>query len=649
MCGDEERVIDGQHQQDPAGLLSRRSLLKGAGASAAALALLPSDWLGRTAVAAADTATDTVNDTVDAGDGLLPLSMAMHIHSSFSEQSGSMDSQLFQAAKNAVDVLWWTDHDYRMEGVRYRNVVHFTSLTAETTDGAAWQWQRQNTGSLTAASGGSIVQAPASPTDPIAGGALSVTAQSTSSSIAAVRFFAESHPAGWNYHRNLYGQTLTIEVLPTAVGAGGYLELLLNTSYHQAVGGRPAGVYSLSYRIGGQGTPGTLSSQGLQGIVNVAAPTGAWTSVSITPCEDLEAIWPELASTDFASFELRLGAVSAGAPTSGCFDYLRFTRAYATGDIPLQTQEELMERYAATYPDVTQRAGLEISEFLPHLNWFGGNIHLGDYTSVTYKTWQAFLSQQVGIAHTNGGLVSYNHPFGYTSVAALPASQQDSLRAQVAKQLLANRALGCDILEVGYPLRAGVDVKHHVALWDVLSRNALFLTGNGVSDDHMGQNWFGIRNNWVTSAWATSAEEADLLTALKAGRAWSASLARYRGTLDLLADGTAPMGSVTVSTARTRQLHVVATSLPAGSTLQLVRGTVDYAGAAKPAPNTSVVQSYPAARLASGSVDVAVDTSASRFLRTQVVGSDGVVIAVSNPIWLLRSAPPGGIPAPRAA
>jgi hypothetical protein len=33
-----------------------------------------------------------------------------------------------------------------------------------------------------------------------------------------------------------------------------------------------------------------------------------------------------------------------------------------------------------------------------------------------------------------------------------------------------------------------VDVNHHIALWDVLSRNAVFLTGNWVSDDHVGTN-----------------------------------------------------------------------------------------------------------------------------------------------------------------
>ena len=109
------------------------------------------------------------------------------------------------------------------------------------------------------------------------------------------------------------------------------------------------------------------------------------------------------------------------------------------------------------------------------------------------------------------------------------------------------------------------------------------------------------------------------------------------------------MGSVTVSSASTRKVHVVATGMPTGSTLQVVRGTVDYAGTANAVPNSSVMRSYTASALAGGSVDFVADTSASRFLRTQVIGSDGVLLAASNPVWLLRSAPPGGIPAPRAA
>jgi hypothetical protein len=43
-----------------------------------------------------------------------PISMAMHVHSSFSEGTGSMAAQLAEATLNGVDVVWWTDHDWRV-------------------------------------------------------------------------------------------------------------------------------------------------------------------------------------------------------------------------------------------------------------------------------------------------------------------------------------------------------------------------------------------------------------------------------------------------------------------------------------------------------------------------------------------------------
>ena len=105
-----------------------------------------------------------------AADGNSAYSMAMHVHSSSSEQSGSMDSQLFQAATNSVDVLWWTDHDARMDGIGYRDTVHFTSLTAEkgaSGQGGAWIWTKAESGPVASSSGGpadsSVEMAPSAP------------------------------------------------------------------------------------------------------------------------------------------------------------------------------------------------------------------------------------------------------------------------------------------------------------------------------------------------------------------------------------------------------------------------------------------------------------------------------------------------------
>ena len=100
--------------------LSRRHFLHATATAGAAVALFRK--IPRLPLRSAARAADA--------DGNSAYSMTMHVHSSFSEQSGSMDSQLFQAATNSVDVLWWTDHDHRMDGIGYRKTVHFTSLTA---------------------------------------------------------------------------------------------------------------------------------------------------------------------------------------------------------------------------------------------------------------------------------------------------------------------------------------------------------------------------------------------------------------------------------------------------------------------------------------------------------------------------------------
>jgi hypothetical protein len=638
MCGSDEpeSVVE---RREP----SRRAFLAYS-ASLAAVAVGVPEW-PRRALAAPS--------RFIAADGSVPVSMAMHIHSAFSEQYGSMQGHLHQAQQNAVDVIWWTDHDYRMSGLTYRKTVHFTSLTAETPaagEGRAWLWQLQRSGDLVAGSSGGIVTQPSSPLDPVSGGSLAVSAQSANHTPATLGFSADANNADWNYHCSLIGQTLSIEVLPTNVSSSAYLELLVTSSYHPASGGRLAGTYAVSYRFGGSGAPGTRSVSGLLGTVNVAVTTNQWNSVAVSPAADIAALWPDMDSRDFGISGLNLNAVSSGGVASGNFDYLRFTRS--SGEVQLSAERAMEASYASSFPSVHQYQGLEISLTVPHINWFGSGVVLTDYGTVTAANqakYQAFLQTTViPQIHAAGGLVSYNHPYGVSSGHALPKATQDQKLTTLAAAMLVDGALGTDLLEVGYPLRAGVDLAHHVGLWDVLSRNAVFLTGNGTSDDHVGTDWLRSGNNWFTSVWAAGNAESDLLSALAAGRSWCGSLPWFRGGLDLLVDGACPMGSASISTLPSRQLQVIATGLPTNGVLQVLQGAVDYAGAGAPTPNTSVIATYSTADLAGGSVSMTVDNSASSFVRTQVVDSTGAVVALSNPAWLLRQAPPCGIPSPRA-
>jgi hypothetical protein len=646
MCDDQV----GGSPTDPESGLSRRHFLGAtAGIAAAAAALRRIPRLSLRSPKRAVTA-----------DGTSAYSMAMHIHSSFSEQSGSMDSQLFQAASNAVDVLWWTDHDARMDGIDYRRTVHFTSLTKEVGgpgEGGPWIWTKAESGPLTSVSGGGIVEKPCSPNDPVVGGSLSLIAKSSTTATAKYGYYADCYPAGWNYRDNLTGQSLTIDVLLDGGWKEGYLELLVATSHHEAAGGQPAGDYTLSYRFVPPGTPASRVANGIQGVITipVIAPISEtpWCTVTIAPSNDIAALWPDIDYRDFALFGLTLSAVSNSDRVAGHFDYLRFTRNIS-GEAFLEQQIDMGVTLASQYPSVVQRQGLEVSWQLPHVNWFGGAVVIPDYGSTTRATYPSYLlNTAVPQIHAAGGLVSYNHPYGYAERPALAPAQQDALLAQVATTLLPTAttpaALGADLLEVGYNLRQGVDLYHHLALWDVMSRNAVFLTGNGTSDDHFGQNWSGLRNNWVTSVWAASTAEADLLTSLAGGRSWCGSLSEYRGSLDLLVDGSCPMGSVSVSSATLRLLVASATGIAPGGSLQVLQGPVDYAGRAGLAANTELIGAYSATDLASGSIAQWIDNTGGSFIRTQVLNSAGAIVSVSNPIWLLRMPPPGGIPIQRAA
>jgi hypothetical protein len=175
----------------------------------------------------------------------------------------------------------------------------------------------------------------------------------------------------------------------------------------------------------------------------------------------------------------------------------------------------------------------------------------------------------------------------------------------------------------------------------------ILLTGIGVSDDHAGENWLESRLNFVTWAWAENSTEEALLAALRRGRVYFGDLARFRGALDIRIDGRSAMGTVSVSSAKSRKLSILATGVPEGGSIELVRGTVDLAGPADTDPHTQRV-ALPASELtALGELAVIVDTSAPRFVRFVVKDGDDLEVGFSNPVWLLNQDPKRPIPAAR--
>jgi hypothetical protein len=584
--------------------------------------------------------------------------MAMHLHASFSEGDASLAAHLREASLNNISVIGISDHDWRMSQIGYRKALHFDSLNKEKEGlNPAWILRPAGVGALTADSTGGIVASPISPLDPSRLGALHVRAVSTSSVPASYRFLADSVPARTNQRANIVGQTWDLEVFPAQISSDAWLELLVTLSYRPAMNGRVADRYQISYRFGLDGP--TRVAQGILGVVSVPVTTGQWNSVHLDPLADIKALWPDIVAEDNSSYDFYWGSTSRnGATAEGYFDYHRFNRdpAALAADAPLQLQQQLLARYQSAYPTVATMQAVEYSYYAHHVNGFGPVQHLPQYPDgdrVNPPNNPGFAKVISGQVQAAGGVSSYNHPFGTSTSKPWPLDQQDATRRKTAATMLGTRANDANLLEVGYAQRGNLSLAQHLSLFDTMWRNGLWMTGTGVTDDHFAHagTWLKGVNRFITTVWSTTAQVSDLLAALKAGRAFCWDLPFFKGgALDLMVDGVAPMGSISVRPgADQRQLTIVAVGVPAGGSVAVVRGLIDYAGPSYPDPASQVVATVPAADLATGSATVAIDTTASCFVRVTAFTSTGVAVAFSNPVGLLREAPPTPIPPERVA
>jgi hypothetical protein len=611
--------------------LTRRRLLQGM-VAVAALAGCDDRTTPRSAAAASATPLPTRPPN---GEGLAAYVLAMHVHASASEGQGSMHAQLLQAAATGFDVLWFTEHDWRRRRLLFRPVYSF--VPGEAYYGGVWRLDREtDEGDLAPGSGGGQVDDPVSPFDPATRKAsLRLDATSAGSDPATVRFRVHAEGTSRaNFRSRIAGRTISVDHLPETTGPLGWGEVLFELSRHPAAANRPEGVLEVLYRLRTDVDRATTSTEGTRAIVDLPVAAGRWQNVTFDLLGDLHRVWPDLDPRDNSLHDIEFRATSSGrAPARVFFGHLRFEEQ--AGYDAVGVEHDLVARYASTVTDVLGLVGTEIS-LGPHLNQFGGPQAPYDYgpiDSLRDVPGRDIIPSVVDFVHRQGGLASVNHPAG--------SSQS------VARSLLAMQAGGADLLEVGYSHGGLGSFPGHLAAWDALSRNGLFVTGNGVSDDHSGQDWAGQPNRFYTAAWSARRDEKTLMGALARGRAYVGYLGSFGGTIDMSVDA-APMGSVLIGTEASRTLRIDVTGLPDGAGVQVLRGAVDYAGVADPNPSTTVVRTLGGSDLARAST-LTVDAGGECFHRLQVVDRRGQVIAFGQPTWTLSKPPPTGIPAARRA
>jgi hypothetical protein len=309
-----------------------------------------------------------------------------------------------------------------------------------------------------------------------------------------------------------------------------------------------------------------------------------------------------------------------GATAQAVVDRLRFNRDRKTPADGVGLLRSLISQYRGRYPDVVQHAASEIS-LVNHMNAFGGDGTLPSYGSRAPHMDGSLQAQQdmVRFLHNHGALACLNHPLGGLGTEGL------------AKRLITTNGVGADVIEIGI----AASIEQMAWVYDVAARNAVFLTANGVTDDHGGTDWLGESHpRWVTGAWSPSSRSADLCTALKAGAAWFYDPKGWSGELDLTVQGAVQMGGVLFNGDKRVTVDVTATRLPSYGSLELVVGSCDRPGTSDLQPRRSSVR-VPARDVVRGRWSTQVTRGEGCYVRAMVRQADGKIVGFSNPVWVL--------------
>ncbi len=578
-------------------------------------------------------------------------SVQLHLHGSFSEGKGSIDSHSYEAQDVGCDVLWWSDHDFRILTYEHVTRYGFESWQEPLDRGEAWKARLAKY--LGDTKGLTPSPKPRASFDftafPVREGQRSLRARW---SAPGPDFESVSLPfvsARLLERRSLAtGVTVRLAVFPEELGPDARAFVTVELSEHAPREGLPLTQYSLRYVLSNDET--VPRREGRTSWMFVPFVPGEWNELVLPISADATRAFPLFPGEDDLFYGALFGLEArAGANARACFDDLRIDQELS-GEPVFARQQSLLREVGALYPLVQQLQGVEISYGSRHLNLFCLETPLPDYAEIARGTApdpehpeciddvafrDAVIDQVVTRTHALGGLVSLNHLFGIN----LEGSRRARTNEEQLEILLRTRASGADILEVGYRDRAGASLEDHLWVWDHAALAGLRLIGTGVSDSHGGseERWRGRPNNFVSWIFAPSPSKADLLEGLRAGRVFFGDIEAFDGEFDLATDGGARMGSSVLTDRDEIALEIRVKGLLRKAQLALIES--GERAAAVPAPAGEFVQEH-ALRL---------PDAGSAFVRAELRDEGGQAFALSNPIHFLRELPEGGLPAPPAA
>ncbi len=591
------------------------------------LSLTPTQGGVATATFQAGTWADTA--VLDAGavqlygDTSLPLesgevvSLAMHLHGSFSEGSSTMTGHTLEGAEQGVDVMWWTDHD----------ITYYPDRLTEDT---GFDFEE-----------GTLARRIAGwPSDQTLSMEWGVDENLFTTYVS--RVVGAARRSG-NYGWRLRGY---------AQGSEDWLNLsYIHSSTNSMVHAKPAMgelQFGFSFRPTYRVSPDaelwvTVElSAGLDGELNrihfyhsahfyegnedehnhyqrLEGGRGAWTSVTANISDLTREFFPELGDDQrarFCSVQIRAKGTAIAAYDLDDFWWSQDT----VGDELREIQRAFLDGLGL---GPSHLVGQEISRFssIQHLNAFGSAAPFLPYAENQEMT----LSDGVSLLHDYSALVSYNHMFGVGN-DLFDDEKRAAQVVSVIDKLLSSQVYGCDLLEVGYRQRGG-GLSDFMEVWDALSQEGIFITGISGNDQHAQTDWDTMSNNLVTWVETASEVEEDLLWSLGRGAAWFGDPTLFpeghvRASLKSLTSR-ATQGQVVVGETIPQDLRFEADPLTAGWQLRVVENGV-------PTLEQEILSDGPF------SFDFTIDPASGNTVRIEVVNDSGPIL-YTNPLYFLES------------
>jgi len=195
----------------------------------------------------------------------------------------------------------------------------------------------------------------------------------------------------------------------------------------------------------------------------------------------------------------------------------------------------------------------------------------------------------------------------------------------LAESWLAAEAYGCDAVEVGYRVRGGVGLEHHLMFWDLLSEAGVYVTGIGTSDHHHASDWLDIPNPFLTWIFVDEPSRNAVAEQVVRGRVFFGDPGPFVGhqpLLDLWSESGAVMGQV-LACDLDQVVHVETGHVEAGWSLELmVDGRVSERAFLEGDERDTVF---------------VVPREDVRTIRAQLVDEDGMILLLTNPLYLIEA------------